>query len=94
MKPRVAASLAGWALLAWIDAESDADGVARKLLSSLKQPFNVAGQDLPVMGTVGIGQYPAHGKDAAALMRRAVGQASNGNVSELGHVAAGAANDD
>ena len=71
-------------LLAWIDAESDADGVARKLLSSLKQPFNVAGQDLPVMGTVGIGQYPAHGKDAATLMRRAVGQASNGNVSELG----------
>ena len=32
-------------LLAWIDAESDADGVARKLQASLKQPFNVAGQD-------------------------------------------------
>jgi len=27
-------------------------------------------------------------------MRRAVGQASNGNVSELGHVIVGAANDD
>ncbi len=93
----VVASLGGdmyGVLLAWIDAESDADGVARKLLSSLKQPFNVAGQDLPVMGTVGIGQYPAHGKDAASLMRRAVGQASNGNVSESGHVIAGAANDD
>ena len=33
-------------------------------------------------------------KDAASLMRRAVGQASNGNVSEIGRVAAGAANDD
>jgi hypothetical protein len=43
---------------------------------------------------VGIGQYPAHGKDAASLMRRAMGQASHGNVSELGHVGAGAANDD
>jgi len=81
-------------LLAWIDAEADAEGVARKLLASLKQPFNVAGQDLPVMGTVGIGQYPAHGRDATSLMRRAVGQASNGNVSEQGHVVAGAANDD
>ena len=75
--PRWARDMYG-VLLAWIDAESDADGVARKLLASLKQPFNVAGQDLPVMGTVGIGQYPAHGKDAASLMRRAVGQASNG----------------
>ena len=46
------------------------------------------------MGTVGIGQYPAHGKDATSLMRRAVGQASNGSVSEMGHVIAGAANDD
>jgi len=81
-------------LLAWIDAESDAEGVARKLLASLKQPFNVAGQDMLVMGTVGIGQYPAHGRDAASLMRRAVGQASNGNVAQLGHVGAGAANDD
>jgi diguanylate cyclase (GGDEF)-like protein len=93
----VVASLGGdmyGVLLAWIDAESDADGVARKLISSLKQPFNVAGQDLPLFGTVGIGQYPAHGKDAASLMRRAVGQASNGNVSELGHVIAGAANDE
>lgn len=93
----VVASLGGdmyGVLLAWIDAESDAEGVARKLLASLKQPFNVAGQDMPVMGTVGIGQYPAHGRDAASLMRRAVGQASNGNVAQLGHVGAGAANDE
>jgi diguanylate cyclase (GGDEF)-like protein len=93
----VVASLGGdmyGVLLAWIDAEADAEGVARKLLASLKQPFNVAGQDLPLMGTVGIGQYPAHGRDAASLMRRAVGQASNGNLSEIGGVAAGAANDD
>ena len=80
-------------LLAWIDAEADAAGVARKLLASLKQPFNIAGQDLPVMGIVGIGQYPAHGRDAASLMRRAVGQASNAGVPELGPARAGAAND-
>jgi diguanylate cyclase (GGDEF)-like protein len=93
----VVASLGGdlyGVLLAWIDAESDAEGVARKLLNSLKQPFSVAGHALPLTGTVGIGQYPAHGRDAQALMRRAVGQASSGSVGRLGNVVAGAANDE
>ena len=93
----VVASLGGdmyAVLLAWLDAEADAEGVAHKLLASLRQPFSVAGQDLPVTGSVGLGQYPAHGKDAASLLRRAVGQASNGNVAQLGHVGAGAANDE
>jgi len=93
----VVASLGGdmyGVLLAWIDAESDAEGVARKLLNSIKQPFSVAGHDLPLTGTVGIGQYPAHGRDAPALLRRAVGQASNGSVGRLGNAIAGAANDE
>jgi diguanylate cyclase (GGDEF)-like protein len=92
----VVASLGGdmyGVLLAWIDAESDAEGVARKLLNSLKQPFSVAGHDMPLSGSVGIGQYPAHGRDAAGLMRRAVGQASNG-AGRLGNAVAGAANDE
>ena len=93
----VVASLGGdmyAVLLAWIDAESDSEGVARKLLASLRRPFNVAGHDLPVTANFGIAQYPAHGKDAASLMRRALGQASSGNVGEFGQVGAGAANDD
>jgi len=81
-------------LLAWLDAEADAEGVARKLLASLQQPFNVAGQDLPVTGSVGIGQYPAHGRDAASLLRRAMAQASGGSTSQRGRVGAGAANDE
>jgi diguanylate cyclase (GGDEF)-like protein len=93
----VVASLGGdmyAVLLAWLDAEADAEGVARKLLASLRQPFNVAGQDLPVTGSVGIGQYPAHGKDAASLMRRAMAQAAAGGVGQRGRVGAGAANDE
>jgi diguanylate cyclase (GGDEF)-like protein len=92
----VVASLGGdlyAVLLAWIDDQADAEGVARKLLASLRQPFNVAGHDLPVTGTAGIGQYPAHGRDAASLLRRAVGQASNGEAGDLGQVRVGAAND-
>jgi len=48
----VVASLGGdlyAVLLAWIDDQADAEGVARKLLASLRQPFNVAGHDLPVL---------------------------------------------
>ena len=93
----VVASLGGdmfGVLLAWIDAESDAEGVARKLLNSLKQPFSVAGHDLPLSAVAGIGQYPAHGRDASALLRRAVGQASSGHVDRLGAAVAGAANDE
>ena len=92
----VVASLGGdmyAVLLAWIDAQADAEGVARKLLASLRQPFNVAGHDLAVTGTAGIGQYPAHGKDAASLLRRAMGQASNGETGELSQTRVGAAND-
>jgi diguanylate cyclase (GGDEF)-like protein len=79
-------------LLAWIDNESDAERVADKLVLTLRRPFNVAGHDLPVSCAVGIGQYPAHGKDAALLLRRAVGQASS--VGEPGRVGIGAANDE
>jgi diguanylate cyclase (GGDEF)-like protein len=93
----VVASLGGdmyAVLLAWLDAEADAEGVARKLLASLRQPFNVAGQDLPVTGSIGLGQYPAHGRDAASLLRRAMTQASAGGVGQRGRVGAGAANDE
>jgi diguanylate cyclase (GGDEF)-like protein len=91
----VVASLGGdlyGVLLAWIDAESDADRVADKLVLTLRRPFSVAGHDLPVTCAVGIGQYPAHGKDAALLMRRALAQASS--VGEPGRVGVGAANDE
>lgn len=83
-------------LLAWIDSESDAEGVARKLLASLRQPFNVAGHDLPLSAAIGLGQYPAHGRDADSLLRRAIGQAASGHaVAPLGgSLAAGAANDE
>jgi diguanylate cyclase (GGDEF)-like protein len=80
-------------LLAWIDSEEDGQHVARKLLASVNQPFHVAGQDVPVGARVGVGQYPAHGKDAQTLLRHAVGQASGSSVGRLLGQAA-AANDE
>ncbi len=63
-------------LLAWIDDQAAADGVAAKLAASLRRPFSVAGQELALGVSVGVGQYPAHGKDADGLLRRALAHAS------------------
>jgi diguanylate cyclase (GGDEF)-like protein len=80
-------------LLAWMDADDDAERVARKLLQSVSTPFSVAGQPVPVGARYGLGQYPAHGRDAQALLRRAVGQAAGSGVGRLLGLSA-AANDD
>lgn len=80
-------------LLAWIESQDDGDRVARKLLQSVSQPFKVAGQDVPVGARIGVGQYPAHGKEAQALLQHAVAQATNSGVGRLMGGAA-AANDD
>lgn len=75
----VVASLGGDSfavLLAWIDDQAAADGVAAKLGASLRRPFSIAGHELKLGVAVGVGQYPAHGKEADALLRRALSQAA------------------
>ncbi len=65
-------------LLAWIDEAADAERVAVKLAQALQRPVTVAGQDVAVAVCVGVAQYPQHGKQADALMRRALGEAGQG----------------
>jgi diguanylate cyclase (GGDEF)-like protein len=80
-------------LLAWIDAEDDGERVARKLMQAVVQPFQVAGQQVPVSARLGVGQYPAHGRDAQTLLRHAASQVAVGGMGRLlGSMAA--ANDD
>ncbi len=74
-------------LLAWIDDPADGERVAAKLAQSLKQPFTVTGQDAAVAVSVGVAQYPAHGKDAEALLRLALGQA--GDATPVGRAGLG-----
>ncbi|MBI5257300.1 MAG: GGDEF domain-containing protein [Burkholderiales bacterium] len=86
----VVASLGGDSfavLLAWIDDQAAADGVAGKLAQALQRPFNVAGQDMSLAVRVGVGQYPAHGKDADGLLRRALAQAAGAAGAGLGGAA-------
>lgn len=67
-------------LLAWIDDAGDGERVAVKLAQALQRPFTVAGQDVAVAVSVGVAQYPQHGKDADALLRQAMGQAGEGRA--------------
>ena len=67
-------------LLAWIDEPANGDRVAGKLAQSLQRPFTVAGQDVAVAVRLGVAQYPLHGKEAEALLRRALGQAGEGPI--------------
>ncbi|MDO9074695.1 MAG: GGDEF domain-containing protein [Rubrivivax sp.] len=88
-------------LLGHLEALADGERVASKLVRSLQQPLVVAGQPCAVSAAVGMALYPAHGKDAESLLRRATAQAASvatmGREGFAGHAergAGGAANDD
>ena len=69
-------------LLGHLEAQTDGERVAAKLLRTLQQPLMVAGQPCPVLATVGLAIHPAHGNDAQSLLQRAIAQA--GSVGTLG----------
>lgn len=80
----VVASLGGdlfAVLLAWMDAQDDAERVARKLLQAVSQPYGVAGQSVPLGARLGLAVYPGHGKEAQALLSRALGQVTGDGIS-------------
>ena len=58
-------------LLADISQMSDAMLIAEKIHASLISPFQIGDQFLSLTVSVGIGLYPEHGEDAAAIMERA-----------------------
>jgi diguanylate cyclase (GGDEF)-like protein len=63
-------------LLSAIEEPLHAQRVAQKLVNALQQPFNVTGQNVGVAVGVGVALYPADGKQADALLRRASGAAA------------------
>jgi diguanylate cyclase (GGDEF)-like protein len=69
-------------LLGRLEAHTDGERVAAKLVRALQQPTTVAGQPCRVVAHVGLALYPEHGKDAESLLQRASAQA--GSVATLG----------
>lgn len=63
-------------LLAWIDDEADGERVAAKLGAALQRPFTVTGHPIALAVAAGVARFPAHGRDAEALLRAASGDAT------------------
>jgi diguanylate cyclase (GGDEF)-like protein/PAS domain S-box-containing protein len=50
---------------------ADATQIAKKLLDALDQPFELEAQSFRIGASLGIALFPEHGRDGAALMKRA-----------------------
>lgn len=58
-------------LLPSTESPADAQRVVEKLLRSLREPFKVAGSDVPISAHVGVAQFPQDGKQPDELLRHA-----------------------
>ena len=76
-------------LLGRLESKHDGERVAAKLVKALELPLSVAGQPCRVAAHVGLALFPDHGKDAQALLQRALAQAAS--VATVGPQALGGA---
>lgn len=58
-------------LLPSTESPADAQHVVDKLMRSVREPFKVAGTDVPVSAHVGVAQFPQDGKQPDQLLRHA-----------------------
>lgn len=58
-------------LLPEVDESAHARTVGRKLLETLREPFEILGQEFTVTTSVGVSLYPGHGGDEEELLKNA-----------------------
>jgi diguanylate cyclase len=58
-----------FAVLLLATSASSAVPIAEMLLRVLAAPFDLNGQSAEIGGSIGVASYPAHGNDAATLLR-------------------------
>jgi diguanylate cyclase (GGDEF)-like protein len=58
-------------LLPSTESATDAEHVVQKLLRSLREPFKIAGSEVPIAAHVGVAHYPQDGKQPEPLLRHA-----------------------
>jgi diguanylate cyclase (GGDEF)-like protein len=58
-------------ILLSIDRKGDALQIARKILKSFKETFELGTCNLPITASLGMAIYPAHGDDIDTLMKKA-----------------------
>ncbi|MFW6085430.1 MAG: putative bifunctional diguanylate cyclase/phosphodiesterase, partial [Gemmatimonadota bacterium] len=54
-----------------VGVEGGSEALARKILTALREPFEVMGRTIRVTGSVGAALYPEHGEDEQTLMKHA-----------------------
>jgi two-component system, cell cycle response regulator len=54
-----------------VGGADDAAKVALKVIEAVSQPYDIEGHAVSITISAGIGIYPAHGKDADALIKSA-----------------------
>lgn len=59
-------------LLAWIEAPDDGEQVAIKLTHAAQRPFSVAGHEVSLSVSLGVSQFPGHGRQADVLLGHAM----------------------
>jgi len=64
-------------LLGHVDSAADGHKVVGKLVQSLQQPLQLAGQQFDVAVAAGLAQWPEHGRDPVELLQRAKAQAAS-----------------
>jgi diguanylate cyclase (GGDEF)-like protein/PAS domain S-box-containing protein len=58
-------------LLNELSGENSAEGVTKKILRRLHEPFTLASQEIEVSASIGIALFPDHGTDGTALLEKA-----------------------
>ena len=58
-------------LLNELSSENSAEGVTKKILHRLHEPFTLASQEIGVSASIGIALFPDHGADGMTLMEKA-----------------------
>jgi diguanylate cyclase (GGDEF)-like protein len=64
-------------LLGHVDSAADGHKVVGKLVQTLQQPLQLAGQQCDVEVAAGLAQWPEHGQDPVELLQRAKAQAAS-----------------
>ena len=58
-------------LLSRIESEGDVEIIAKNILDTINQPFNIRQHSINISSSIGIAIYPKHGIDAISLMKNA-----------------------
>jgi diguanylate cyclase (GGDEF)-like protein len=67
----IAARLGGDEFVVLVEECGDVEGLSMRLMSVLREPYSVKGEEIPITVSIGLAEFPAHGGDADALLHAA-----------------------